>query len=106
MRARYAEVFRRKTREQWTDLLAADDTCVAPVLEFDELEQHPQNAERKTYCRVEGVLQASPAPRLQRTPAPMPTAAQAAGGATRAVLGELGYSDAEIDALADAGALC
>jgi alpha-methylacyl-CoA racemase len=42
IRAEVAEVIRTKTRDEWTELLAPNDTCVAPVLSIPEVVQDPQ----------------------------------------------------------------
>ncbi len=42
IRADLRAVFKTKTRDEWTALLAPADTCVAPVLEVAELVEHPQ----------------------------------------------------------------
>ncbi len=62
------ELFRRKTRDQWCELLEGSDACFAPVLTYEESLDHPQMTERGTYVEVEGLTQASPAPRFSRTP--------------------------------------
>lgn len=79
LKARLAEVFRTRTRDQWCALLEGSDACFAPVLDWDEAPRHPHNAARQTYLSLDGVVQPAPAPRFSRTPADTP---QAALGAT------------------------
>lgn len=104
-RADYAAVFRTRTRDAWMEVFAGTDACVAPVLDWDEVEHHPHNVARGTFLRVDGVLQASPAPRFSRTPAAAPALPAAPGGAAGDILGEAGYGAADIAALKASGAL-
>lgn len=105
MRERYRALFRSKTLNQWMDLLADSDACVAPVLSLDEVEAHPHNQHRKTFMRSDGVLQAAPAPRFSRTSAPAPVAPEAPGASTQNVLRTLGYSDAQQQRLRSNGTI-
>src|ERR1035438_6642694 len=40
MKERFAEVFREKTREEWTEIFADTDACVTPVLSPREAAHH------------------------------------------------------------------
>jgi alpha-methylacyl-CoA racemase len=71
-KARLAEVFRSKTREEWSGLLEGTDICFAPVLSLDEAPEHPHFQARGTYLTSGGVTQPAPAPRFSRTPAGKP----------------------------------
>jgi alpha-methylacyl-CoA racemase len=104
-RALYAQVFAAKTRDEWMAIFDGTDACVAPVLDWDEVEHHPHNAARGTFLRVDGVMQAAPAPRFDRTPAPAPTAPGAPGQDTQRILSDLGYDSATLAAMRAAGAL-
>jgi alpha-methylacyl-CoA racemase len=42
IRATFAEAFATRTRDEWVELLAGADTCVAPVLDVSEVAGHPQ----------------------------------------------------------------
>lgn len=103
--AAYAEVFRTKTRDDWTRIFADSDACVAPVLSMDEVETHPHNIARNIFFRQDGVLQPSPAPRFDRTPAGPVVAPSAPGGDNESVLLSLGYSEQEIATMKADGAL-
>jgi alpha-methylacyl-CoA racemase len=46
VRADLRAAFAQRDRDEWTELLAAADTCVAPVLDVPELVQDPQYAAR------------------------------------------------------------
>ena len=101
----YAAIFRAKTRDEWEAIFAGTDACVAPVLSPSEAEAHPANAARGVHQVVDGVPQAAPAPRFDRTPAPEIRPARPRGADTEAVLSEAGMSAAEIAALREAGAI-
>jgi alpha-methylacyl-CoA racemase len=104
-REQYQALFKTKTRDQWMAIFDESDACVAPVLGFDEVESHSHNAARENFLRVDGIMQAAPAPRFDRTPASTPTAPLAAGANATELLSRLGYSEAEIETLKESGAL-
>ncbi|MBJ8338815.1 CoA transferase [Antrihabitans sp. YC3-6] len=93
---RIGEVFATKTRDEWTDVFAASDACVSPVLSPWEAHEHPHNQARGTFVEVGGIRQPAPAPRFSRTPAPVPQPGSDAGSDTETVLAELGYEAASI----------
>jgi acetyl-CoA hydrolase len=66
---RFVELFASRTCEEWCALLEGTDACFAPVLDPDEAAAHPHMAQREAYARIDGVLQANPAPRFSCTPA-------------------------------------
>ena len=105
LKAKLADVFREKTRDEWCELLEGTDACFAPVLDFTEAPGHPHNAARDTYVEVGGVTQPAPAPRFDRTPCATPAPPVAEGTDTQSVLAEAGFSSEEIAALRDSGAL-
>lgn len=82
MKARFAEIFRSRTRAEWTEQFEDSDACVTPVLTPDEAARHPHLAARDTFVRPGGVLQPAPAPRFGRTPGRvgLPPADDDAGG--------------------------
>jgi alpha-methylacyl-CoA racemase len=47
LRAALADAFATKTRDEWVELLAGADTCVAPVLAVREVVEHPQFQARR-----------------------------------------------------------
>ena len=104
-REQYQALFKTKTRDQWMAIFEGSDACVAPVLGFDEVESHSHNAARANFLRVDGILQAAPAPRFDRTPTATPSTPQAAGANGAELLSRLGYSETEIAALKESGAL-
>ncbi|MDB5760171.1 MAG: carnitine dehydratase [Burkholderia sp.] len=72
LKARLAEVFLTKTRDEWCALMEGSDVCFAPVLDWDEAPRHPHNVARQSFVTVEGVVQPAPAPRFSSTPAGVP----------------------------------
>ncbi|MBP6339234.1 MAG: CoA transferase [Vitreoscilla sp.] len=103
MRGALAAIFAQRTQAEWTALLDGSDACVAPVLSMDEAPHHPHAAQRQAYVDVDGVRQAAPAPRFDRSPADAPRPAPHIGQHTREVLLEAGYNPTEIDALLGSG---
>ena len=96
MTERFAEVFKTKTRDQWAAVFEGKDACVAPVLELDEVEQHPHNKEREIIINIDDVPQPAPAPKLSRTPGRATEAKGPRGANTEEILTDLGYSGEEI----------
>ena len=103
--ALYAQVFKQKTRDEWASIFEGTDACVAPVLDFHEVEAHSHNQARQTFYRAEGVMQAAPAPRFSRTAADLPEAPGAPGAETETILKRFGKTDEDIAALKNANAL-
>ena len=77
-KARLAERFRTRTRDDWCALLEGSDACFAPVLSMEEAPDHPHNRARNVFVEVDGVRQPAPAPRFSRTSLVPPDAARAA----------------------------
>ena len=64
-----AAVFAGRGRDEWCDLFAGHDVCVAPVLSLAEAPRHPHNLARRSFVEIAGVVQPAPAPRLSMTAA-------------------------------------
>jgi alpha-methylacyl-CoA racemase len=105
VKARFTEVFKQKTRDEWTAIFDGTDACVAPVLGLGEAAAHPHNAARTGFVDVGGLTQPAPAPRFSRTTSETPRPPVRAGQHTDAALDEVGYSAAEIAALRESGAV-
>ncbi len=67
-KARFAQVFRTKTRDEWTAVFETVDACVAPVLAPWEAGEHPHNRARRTFVVRGGMPQPGAVPRFSRTP--------------------------------------
>lgn len=76
LRQTFADRFATRTRDEWAEVFATRDACVAPVLTPAEAPQHPHHRARGTFVDVGGVRQPGPAPRFTRTPASPPVAPQ------------------------------
>ncbi|MEB3368230.1 CaiB/BaiF CoA transferase family protein [Saccharopolyspora mangrovi] len=86
LRKTFAEKFKQRTRQEWTEIFDGSDACFAPVLSMAEAEEHPHLAARGTLVRRDGTLQPAPAPRFSRTPNPPPGAVATPGAHTEEVL--------------------
>jgi len=90
---RLTATFLTRPRDEWAKLFTGVDACVAPVLEPHEVWDEPQIATRHP---TSGPSAVPAVPTLSRTPAvarPLDTRDQ-----SRAVLAEIGLSEAEIEA--------
>jgi alpha-methylacyl-CoA racemase len=105
LRERLAALFRTRTREEWCELLAGTDACVAPVLELAEAPVHPHNRARGTFVEVGGVVQPSPAPRFSRTPCDPPSPATRPGEHSDQALAGWGVPSDAVARLRAAGAI-
>jgi len=99
LKARLAEVFKAKTRDEWCAIMEGTDVCFAPVLSFKEAPSHPANIARNVYQEVDGVVQPSPAPRFSRTPSEIRHGAHGIGEDTISVLQAMGFAADEIEQL-------
>jgi crotonobetainyl-CoA:carnitine CoA-transferase CaiB-like acyl-CoA transferase len=98
IRGELAAIFATKSAAEWMAILSKHDCCVEVVTELAELPLHPLHSERGVFFEIDGgdgigrVLQV-------RTPVGTPanpTAPPRLGQHSREVLGEYGFSDAEI----------
>jgi alpha-methylacyl-CoA racemase len=100
IRAELQAIFRTRPRAEWERLFAPHDACVEPVLALAELPAHPQHAARRVFFELDDPRR-GPLPQV-RTPLGRPdghTPPPAPGEQTDAVLGEAGFTAAEIAAL-------
>jgi alpha-methylacyl-CoA racemase len=105
LRARFTEVFKGRTRDEWTAIFDGTDACVAPVLGIGEAPAHSHATARTGFVDVGGLTQPAPAPRFSRTSAATPVPPVRVGEHTDATLAELGLSAAEIAKLREQGAI-
>ena len=102
--------FKQKTFAQWSEVFAALDACVEPVLSLDETEQHPHFQEREMYININ----AADGQTLRQVASPIKfsgsqteyrNAGLPLGANTDEVLEKLGYDSAAISTLREAGAI-
>lgn len=103
LRARFAEAFRTRTRDEWAQRLAGLEACVTPVLSPWEAPTHPHHTARETFVESAGLVQPAPAPRFGRTPAAIAGPPPPPGAHTDEVLAEWGFAAKEIEELRAAG---
>jgi crotonobetainyl-CoA:carnitine CoA-transferase CaiB-like acyl-CoA transferase len=104
LRAELDELFAQKPASEWAALLEPADCCFAVVRPPADLPNDSQIQARGSLGTNEGVPWLRSPVRLNGDPVEH-TPAPGYGQHTRAALREVGYTDAEIDALAAAGAV-
>lgn len=105
LRARIAERFATRTRDEWAALFNDSDACVTPVLDMDECLVHPFAAERGLFETHGGVTAPVPAPRFSRTPTAIRNTTLDPAADTQGALHAWGISDAAVAALRDKGVI-
>jgi len=91
------EIFAKKTRQQWCDILENTDVCFAPVLSLTEAPTHPHNRARHAFVELAGVVQPAPAPRFSRTPGKIQSPPAPIGQHAREALADWGIDSASIE---------
>ena len=64
----FADVFRTRTRDEWTAIMDGSDACFSPVLDMNEWQEHPLATERGLFLTLGDVTHPAPAPRFASTP--------------------------------------
>ncbi len=105
LRARFTELFKTKTRDEWRAVLEDSDACFAPVLTMSEAAEHPHIHARGTIVEYDGVLQPAPAPRFSRTPAELRSPPARPGEHTDEALADWGFTPDDLATLRAAGAI-
>ncbi|MGV9530687.1 CaiB/BaiF CoA transferase family protein [Streptomyces cellulosae] len=90
LRAKVAERFASRARDDWTAVFEGTDACVAPVLSLREAPHHPHLAARSTFTDHAGITQPAPAPRFSATPATVRTGPARPGADTEDVARDWG----------------
>jgi len=105
LRATLTATFRRKTRDEWCQILEGTDACFAPVLSLGEAAEHAHLRARGVFTPVAGVDQPTPAPRFSRTPSNVARAGVGVGFDSARILTRLGYGKSEVAELRAAGVI-
>ena len=105
LKAEWTAHWLTRTRDDWTDLLGSTDSCVQPVLDWDERLKHQHNVDRGVFVELDGITQPAPAPRLSRTPAGVQRRPPLPGEHTRELAREAGLTDEAVQALLATGAV-
>ena len=92
----YENIFKTKSRDEWSEVFKGSDACVTPILTLEEATKYEVNSERDVFFEQDGVLQASPAPRFDRTPSAKPVSIRARGADNEEILKEIGLAQKEI----------
>ncbi|WP_188894217.1 CaiB/BaiF CoA transferase family protein [Microlunatus endophyticus] len=96
--------FATRSRDEWAEIFADTDACVAPVLSLTEAPQHPHNRARQSFVTLDDCQVAGPVPRLSRTTTSA-GAIPGTGADTDAVLDELGVGADERQRLRSVGVI-
>jgi alpha-methylacyl-CoA racemase len=96
--------FGTRTRDEWAELFAPLDACVAPVLDLAEAPSHPHNTARGSFREVAGAVVARPVPRFSSTDSGT-AEVRPVGTDTEEVLRELGYPEPELRRLRNCRAI-
>lgn len=110
IRAAFKNAFLQKTRDEWTEALAANDTCVAPVLTIPELVDEPHFKDRKIFMNAThqehgSFRQVSPILAGGQRDQPEHVVRPFGESDAADLLTEVGYNEAEIVQLAAEGAV-
>ena len=105
LRARFAEVIKGKSRDEWVAIMGDSDVCFAPVMSMSEAHTHPHNVARENFVEVAGVTQPAPAPKFSRTPGRIHSPPSKPGENTESALEAWGFAPEDIAALKASGAV-
>lgn len=110
IRQAFRAIFKTKTRDEWFEILTQHDICVAKVYDLDETEHDPHLQARDMIVEIEHpeagkVKQVGISVKLSDTPGQIRFLAAPLGAHTEEILSGLGYSNAQIAALREEGAI-
>lgn len=100
LQRRLKNAFKKRTRDEWCELLEGTDACFSPVLTMSESTKHAHNKARGTFVTINGIMQPAPAPRFSRTPSEINSAAGPAQPDLQQVLRDWGASEKSLAGLA------
>ena len=105
MKQKLADIFRTRTRDEWTQVFVGSDACVSPVLTPDEAARHPQALSRRSFTTSCGVAHPAAVPRMSGGGANAVQPPPRSGEHSVQVLASCGFGDAEISLLQGCGAI-
>lgn len=110
IKARFTEIFRTKTRDEWFEVLTKADICVGRMLTLDELEHDPQIRARNMVVEVEAptgekIRQVGISVKLSDTPGSIRSLAPKLGQHTDEIMADLGYGERDIERWRAEGAI-
>jgi alpha-methylacyl-CoA racemase len=105
MKDRMSGIIKRKTRDEWDEIFAGADVCYAPVLSMSEVRHHPHHQARGSFLDDGEVWQPAPAPRFSRTRGEVHSSAAEIGEHTQDIMREFGFSEEQITAQLESGAV-
>lgn len=94
-----AKAFRRRTRDEWSELLDGIDACAAPVLTLTEAASHEHGRARGTYVDIDGIRQPGAAPRFSRTASEARGAPSEPRDSAQRIMRDWGFDEDEIGQL-------
>ena len=100
IKQKLTDIFATKTQAEWCKLFDYTDACVAPVVPYQKVHEHPHNKARRSFLQGPHGNEPAPAPRLSETPASVESfECPEAGQHSEEVLLESGYTEAEVKGL-------
>jgi crotonobetainyl-CoA:carnitine CoA-transferase CaiB-like acyl-CoA transferase len=109
LQAEIAETIKARSLAAWQEIFAARDVCVEPVLSLDEMAGHPHTRARRMIVDVDGpagrVRQLANPLRFSKTSPSYRHYGVPTGYHSHEILEGLGYEEAQIEALAEAGVI-
>jgi len=104
------KIFKRKTRDEWTEFFRGKDVCAAPVHDIEEAERDPHLRAREMFVDLEHekfgkITQVGISMKLTGTPGRFRDFGASPGQHTDGILAGLGYSEEEIKDLREKAAV-
>jgi alpha-methylacyl-CoA racemase len=91
--------FKKKTRDEWCEIMEGTDICFAPVLSMSEAINHKHNVERNSFFELDNVFQPSPAPKFSYSKSEVSHPPVKVGTHTKEIMISLGLEDKVSDFL-------
>jgi alpha-methylacyl-CoA racemase len=105
MKERFAQIFKTKTRDEWTAIFENTDACTTPVLSPAEVAGYAHNEARNSFVTLGGAVQPGPAPRFSRTQSEITSQGAPPGAHTDTGLAAWGIPADRIAQLHESGAI-